>query len=307
MNIEDIPYEPQARPEHIETARLFLTTDMAPPTAPYGVGNYRVVYDKSHTDFIGKPCHAGLGSAPPYSLVRRCVALHTGNDEFSSLYRKWLWEESFASRFVLSIEENGAIVSADIPAILMQNIAIMSRHCREFTPPTNPGFPIFNALYPLVGGDLAYVLAFTTQPLAPDLEQAWNSPVLNGGASHRAWPLFQLKSLKNFLTGEFHIPDTKLNEPWRTHGGLYGGAKLCQVEHDYSTTYRSFVQDALAYDDIREELSVYRKSTTQGEMYRPPNPFARKPSSYTIRLNDATLREVVDVIIPALKKKELIP
>ena len=301
MNIKDIPFEPQARPEHIETAKAFFEN-----TENFrGVANFRIVFEEGHEDHLGKPCHANVGAAP--AKPRRCIALYTGDSADTALYRKWLWGESFAARFVLAICDNGAVVSADIPAILMQNIAIMSRHCLEYSSSSHYSFPMFDDLYPKIGGDLSYVLSFNTAFMANSLDKAWSSPVLNGGGGHRAWCLFQLESLRNFLTGEFHFPNAVLGQLWTTYGGLYGGANLCKANPTYTTHATSFVQEAIADEDIRDALSEYRKSTTQGEMYRPPNPFARPTAAYGMRANDATFKEVVECIIPALKKKELIP
>lgn len=302
MKISEIPFEPVATPAHIETALAFFDDEIE----KVNVGNYRIVKGRAHTDYIGKPCHANLGDNPGGS-VRKCVALYTGSRPDTEKYRKWLWEESFIKRFVLAIHEKGAVIDGNIPAVLMQNIGIMSRHCLEFSSKTRPCFPMFNELYDKIGGELAYVLSFNTSFNAMTLEQWWSSAVLNGGAFHRAWPLFQLKSLQNFLNGDFHFSKGQLKRPWCNYAGLYGGAKLCEAVHDYTTTSRSFVQDALEYEEIRGALSEYRKTQASGEAYRPPNPFKVNPSVRLMRTNDATFREVVDCLIPAMMKKGLIP
>lgn len=300
MRIQDMPFENPAKDEHVKLAMAFFEDSIEKA----GVGNYRIVFENGrHTDFIGRPCHAGLGAAPDVT-PRVCVALYTGNKEKTDLYRKWLWEESFVAPYVLTIHEKGAVVSGGIQSILMQNIAIMSRHCLEYSGDTIPSFEMFNDIYSKVGGDLAYILSFNTVFNAVTLEHWLNSPVLNGGASHRAWPLFNLRSLQNYLNGKFGFTG---DQPFTTHAGLYGGAKLCGAVNDYSMHMESFVQGALSHDDIRKELSEYRVQNTSGEMYRPPNPFAKKTPNQVMRPNDATFREVVEVIIPSMKKKELIP
>lgn len=302
MNISEIPFQSTATDEHIERALGFFDGSIE----KVSVGNYRVVYEKGYDDYIGRPCHANLGQAPG-DAIRKCVALYTDNSSKTELYRKWLWEESFVKRFVLAIHDCGAVISGDIPSILMQNIGIMSRHCLEFSGVNHPCFPMFDELYPKIGGDLAYVLSFNTTFNANTLDKWWDSPVLNGGASHRAWSLFQLGSLKNFLAGEFHIPKDKLKQLWSHHAGLYGGIGLCKATQSYSPQHPSFIQDVLEDEDIRNELSEYRKSASSGEMYRPPNPFARTAGITLFRPNDATFREVVECLIPAMKKKGLIP
>ena len=130
MLLADLPFTPTATEDEIAVAKEFLEL---PLEAYASVGNWRTVRKGGRfEDWIGRGCHAAFSTN---SRGSTCVALahppsqvSTLKKEDTSLYERWLWEESFASRFVLARGKYGAVVSTEIPATLLHNIAIMSRH-----------------------------------------------------------------------------------------------------------------------------------------------------------------------------------
>lgn len=313
MLLADLPFSPSATEEDVALALQFFD-DIEEKAS--SVGNWRTVFGNGRfEDWRGRGCHASLGTNCKGS---KCVALahppYADPDPYASedtsLYVRWLWEESFASRFVLARHKHGAVVSTDIPGTLLHNIAIMSRHARELSYQQFHKF--FDYLYPLVGGDLAYVLAFNTGYI--DFDNRLDSVMSNQGASHRAFPLFDVESLGMFLRRDFGLQlDLDKDKLFSSgNGGMYGGVKYCKtfVPGGWSTNSptNNFALELYSKDsEFKGRIAEYRTSRGADKTYRPPNPFKAQPRSAPRGPSDFTFREVLDCVLPYMKEKGLIP
>lgn len=313
MLLADLPFSPSATDGDVALALRFFD-DIEEKAS--SVGNWRTVFGKGRfEDWRGRACHATLGvnckgskcvalTHPPYADSGRYGV------EDTSLYVKWLWEESFASRFVLARHKHGAVVSTDIPGTLLHNIAIMSRHARELS--CQQFHKFFDHLYPLVGGDLAYVLAFNTG--YSDFDNRLDSVMSNQGASHRAFPLFDVESLGMFLRRDFGLQlDLDKDKLFSSgNGGMYGGVKYCKtsVPKNWlaSSAANNFASELYSKDsEFKGRIAEYRTSRGADKTYRPPNPFSPQPRNTPKGPSDFTFREVLDCVLPYMKEKGLIP
>lgn len=314
MFIKDYSVPIQTKPESVATALAFFE-DASPV---HGSANYRKVYtDGTHYDLFGQACHVGLTRMGRPEKALDCCALWV-NSKGATRYEKWLWEESFAKAFVLARHDRGVVLTSDVPAALLQNIAIMARHVRELANTGNLSF--FDYLYPVVGGDIAYILSMNAVSGATSVENRLKVVVRDYGAGHRAWNLFNLDSFCKFVAGDFgkSLDITATPEyTARKVSGLYGGRWYCDYPkpsgsrdfQGYSNQKNIFTTELLQqYPEVKERLSDYRKEIVKAGGYSPPNPFttvnvATRPS----KPEDCTFQEVLDVLLPFMKEKGLIP
>lgn len=309
MLLADLPFTPTATEAEISLAKEFLEL---PPSTYSSIGNWRTVSKGgAYRDFTGQGCHAAFSTKSKGST---CVALAhppyitSAHKEDTSLYERWLWEESFASRFVLARGKYGAVVSADIPATLLHNIAIMSRHARELSLSEYHAF--FDFLYPKVGGDLAYVLAFNTGYV--EFSRRMTQVIGNQGASHRAFPLFDVESLGNFLRGDFGVQlDLDKDKLFsQGHPGMYGGVKYCKntFTRGWSALDRenNFAEELYLKDEkFKAATEEYRREGEGPVIYHPPNPFTYQVPKQLP--HQFTFKEVLEFVLPYMKKEGLIP
>jgi hypothetical protein len=148
--------------------------------------------------------------------------------------------------------------------------------------------------------DFAYVISFNAAPMANTVEDALKYGFKDQRGGHRAWRLFSLPALKNFLDRDFGPElDRGVDAPWRTHQGLYGGVDLC-IPTGVSTN-PPFGADLYNDPIFRELLRKYRKADEKEEGYRPPNPFSQ-PAPIK-KEDDLSYQEIIDVAAPYLRKE----
>lgn len=302
VNINDYDFQPKHSQESIDKAVEWFQENKKHFS---NTTNFCIVLDacKSPVSLISEPCHARLGT--PRGGKKEVVGTEIAFDRpgYKSPGRepflKWFLYDSFASRFILNkddyafCKDYGIIVSCDIPAPLLQNIAIVSRHFRECVDET---FDMFLRLlekgYP---GHLCYLLSMNglSQPDRP----------MYSNTGHRAFGIpHNMATLNNHLKGDI-IPlrDTDPSGLARVFSTIYGG-NAYGVQG--SPCAGLFPHDLLDNDeDLRKELSVYRGESTI-EAYKPPNPFAAnnlRPANPRIVI----IKELEDVILPYMQSKGL--
>ncbi len=294
--ISAIPFKPSWTEEAMALALDFFKDQ----SEWKGNTNYRVVSDNPSSapqfkicreDFIGRVCHRGIYDTGVRN--RSLVATEIGTKrlrewkEGHEFFLNWFVNESFFGKWIVNkdaglsfIRDNGIIVSADVHAAIFQLTMIISRHFAEIH---DDSFSMFKTLVGK-GTDpyVAYVSAFNTGLSAgANVKSAVQSI-----QSHRAVALLPLKPLarlvKEKITDHFIASFGSPLDPayhYRTNNNYNGGSQLFykkgEVPDPYVVKFPDFSSELLKGDkDFVEALKNYRKEMTQGEHYRPPNPFS---------------------------------
>lgn len=335
--LKDLPFDPKVVVDDstYNRAKQWLLTNVATFTS---TANFCVFdYKNGQRPYIGAACHYNV-QFPEVSGPRACVATEIAipravkgitpygvktkrNDDSLYLpFLKWFTQESDFSRFILSRDDfemsrtAGIIVSADIPAQILQAVMVISRHFYECS---TLSFETFNRLYVEKGvpGILAYTLAFNST-----LSRHWNDTSLDqhpvtSSPGHRLQKLPEsMNDLLLLLRGDVGAngwrvlkKDTKnpdLLQTYATNARFTGVAQLftsLPPENEFATE-AGFIIELIRTDaTFREKLSVFRKEKVEGEMYRPPNPFLR-PSLRASKPNreQISYKEMEEVLIPHL-------
>ena len=283
QRILNFQHNSKATPESVSAAKAWLSND-------YAVGNANFAYFDSKGnvihEFRGMVCHAGLGA--PLETHRDCVAFYVkGNVDLENVkFYQWVITESFASEFVLATTPEGVVISSDIPAALMQNIAIMLRHVREVP-------KLCDRFEKLLDRGVPPAVAY---PFAFNVTSGWGDDKFIGvAANHRAWSLFSLTAFQKFLSGDFGVQFDMMNREdahFRVYSTIYGGAALCD-----NTSGSTILRDLYQKKEYREALSEYRKAQVTKEGYHPPNPFSRIPTAH-YPVESITFNELIDFALP---------
>lgn len=292
-------YKPACPPEALKTAvdwlnKLKPLSGPSVDTPAYACSV--LVTGKIERDIRGSACHAQLQDGP--RGTRACVAFPFSTREVTKKFEEYVRYDSFVSAYILAETKNGVVVSADIPAILLQNIAIILRHFIELD---DDHFETFNELLEKgVPADVAYPVSFCR---AKNSGMDWRA----GGAwGHRAWhSIFSIDAMKNFISGKFFFQGDRL-ELFRTHSGMYGGRNLCiNPSPRYNReSHTPFFKELFTRKDFVEGLRAFRQGPKEVK-YTPPNPFKRNLTSgnTSLGMNDVTYKELYEYVIPyALKE-----
>lgn len=244
---------------------------------------------KRDKELRGRTCHLSLQGTP--IGPRACVAFPFSNRAITKTFEEYIRYDSFISGYILAETESGIVVSADIPAILLQNIAIICRHSIELA---TPQFETFNKLVGEgVPGDIAYPVSFCRPSKA---EMDWR---VSGDWGHRAWTrVFSIEAMKNFISGNFFFEgDPK--RLFRMSTGLRGGSRLCWPLTGRNV-YTSFYRELFSRGDFVEGLKTFRSPLDK--VYTPPNPFTLQ-TAQTLGEYDITYKELYEYVVPyALKE-----
>ena len=256
-------------------------------------------------EVFSRVCHASMGNYPVDPGKRDCVAFWTTtglNKPGEKRYYEYLTEESFASEFILFKNANGFVVSADIPASLMQQIAIMSRHVRE-CPSYHKRFKELTSLG--YSGDLVYPVVYNSY------DGDDGTVVRDYSGSHRAWRLFSLRSYKLFMKGDFGktfrdmVSRGEALEHFRYIGKITGGLSLCEMSYPQlrAGQDKDFIYCLYQDESYRLALSNYRKDSAKTETYRPPNPFSTQRLGTPPQPHEVTFKELRDFVLPYCAKE----
>lgn len=310
MNINSIPYNPKYTEEQVALGVDFLVDNKSKFS---GTTNYAIIHGKNVvTKYMGQPCHRGIGSSYRPPSNRHLVATEIGitrakrgndADEFLS----WLIFESPFARFIITkdlmfAKEYGILVSSDIPAPLLQNIMIVSRHFWEVAP---QAFEKFNSLTASgVDAKVAYPICFNTT-----WSNAWtkeNGVVFPYGG-HRAFPVFNLRAFHNWMEGEIGTATTlsfiSEKENYRDNADYVGGTKFFSNARDdlykQETSGQHFIYDLLKTNpEFRDVIGTFRRGDAS-VAYRPPNPFAPKvPGETKPAAGQITFKELWECALP---------
>ncbi len=222
-------------------------------------------------------------------------------------YLKWFLYESYFSPFILNkhdidfVKNYGIIVTADIPAALLQNIMISSRYFIECSPES---FDMFNHLTAKgVDPRIAYVVSFSTTISSYTMrlsKQDIKNTRVGNQSSHRSTPLLSLAGMKNMLNDDLSyssVLDEKCN--YRNYTNYSGGSMFFGSGN--------FIEELLqSNEDVRQALSEYRKTNAQGEAYAPPNPFASRSPKAAHSPLDFTFPEMFECLVTFIAANKIL-
>lgn len=304
MNVNELVFEPNCPPEVIEAAKNWF---IAKKGSFKSTTNFAVfATDGFYNEYLKQICHRRIRED---DLIDRClvateIGIHRRANEVDRIrgagsfensgsmtwdtalpFLNWFLYESYVGRFILNrddvdfVKQYGILVSADIPAPILQNAMIISRH---FLEAKEDSFIQFKKLLDNgVNGNIAYALCFNSTYSIPGSKLNTTVRTCTG---HRAHPLWCLGAFRNFLVGELGdaspaIKKIEAGKTYRTDHDYSGGWRLFfNVNNDIglfgtTTDYRHFIYDLVALPEFREALSSRRKSVGKEVMYHPPNPF----------------------------------
>lgn len=284
------------------------------------------------TSNLQKPCHATINSTAigEVEVVATDIAIDRRENWFNTFTsvtvdkadaaKKWAmvdWElvepclnyflyESYFSPFILNkddiefVKKYGIIVTADIPAALLQNIMISSRYFIECSPYS---FKMFNELLNKgVHPDVAYVVAFHTGMSSwTSFRSDPSTTYVTSVGSHRSTPLLSKQGMLNMINDDFgEINSSVLTQDknYRKYSSYLGGSQFFGSGN--------FIKELLFVSvELREELSRYRKEKNARESYTPPNPFQQTerpkgdPSLFTYD-------EMFECLVPFIDRNNLL-
>lgn len=297
--------------------------------------------DSTFKSHLSQQCHANIQYLPGGFTDIACVATDIAIDRRSNWYKVFVgnrsggqdvteqakewgdgmtWErvdaylkyflyESYFSPFIINkddidfVKKYGIIVTADIPAALLQNIMISSRYFIECSPES---FDMFNDLTAKgVHPDIAYVVSFSTT-ISSYTIRTGNQKIANTKvacqSSHRSTPLLSLQGMKNMLADELSC-DSTLTEAknYRNYQNYSGGSQFFGPGN--------FIKELLvSNEDLRNALSEYRKERNASEIYVPPNPFAGVATPKAANGNplDFTFPEMFECLVPFINANNLL-
>lgn len=318
MRIKDYDFRPSVSKLAMEKIKDRLDILGNPEETISGRTNFFVIGDSGQVErCFEQGCHYQIGHQGSVMKPRdgdRAVVVTEGSGwkrrqglsrELAMEFAIYLTQVHHLGRFILNRDnidecvDKGYVISADIPAPWLQNFCIMTRHFYEVN---GASFKTFSELVSSgVEPDLAYMCTMNTGssslPLHPGSFIAIDPthPVSSYGG-HRATRLLPLGALRRFVLGEtdHDFPTTYRNNI------AYSGGSIMYDDLGVNTygTKKSLIPDLMEVPAFRALLSNYRKEGTQGEMYRPPNPFSKKGPQVTAL--DVTNKEFREMVIPYL-------
>lgn len=283
--------------------------------------NFAIISGDTLKGNISQACHGAILSEE-VPKNRDCIATENGiirrwgegpYPEGVAEFLQWFVHKSWFSRFILNKDDvtHGFVISADIPCNLLQNMNIITRHFYECG---EPSFKVFKHLLDLgYSGDVAYGFAFNTNislhynttSSASTKEFNFGDEQIYGYAGHRAWEVWHsIKSLRNFLTGEFGETFGRECDPkfhFRNYATIMGGAQYCG-----NTSYgRSVISEVILQPECKDRLAEYRK--VNGSQAKIKNPFSKpdftKPQQHPALVN---YNELIEIVLPYMKEKNIL-
>jgi hypothetical protein len=237
MKVQDIQFTPIFQQETLEKAKTWLSQERHRfrDTANFCIYNDSGVAEEN----VSKICHRGISVS---AVTDRCmVASEFGWQRNKGMthaiarpFVDYVVNQSYLERFFLErdvdwVTDNGFILSADIPAAILQNAMIISRHGYELSV---EAFKKFNSL--VSEGtlpDLAYLSCFgTTWSNKRPTVDTTPAQAVTAQWGHRAHPLLPLTGIRNFIHGEMGemsgIPFYDASTHYRNNNNYVGGVKM---------------------------------------------------------------------------------
>lgn len=322
MLIQEISFAPRASKVALTAAVDFLKTNqiLFDLTA-----NFALIEEKGGvTSRISQQCHAAIGDNTDKKISLVATEISQRNKfgvkpESSECFLRWFLNESWFGRFIVNREDfefcrdYGIIVSADIPQPFLQAIMIISRHFHECS---LQAFEKFEELTKKgINGNIAYLFCFCSTFSASER----NNTLFICKTGHRAFPVFQIDSLRNFLIGELgDVSDDKkyleAEYHYRVNQSIYGVSQMFHTKKDWSrvnpnvissgrTEFPTAVTDLILNDDaFKKAFRDYRKEQTSGDLYKPPNPFVSSIKNRPSQPYEVSYDELFDFIVPYINK-----
>jgi len=218
-------------------------------------------------------------------------------------FLKWFLYESFASPFIINkddmefVKNYGIIVTAHMPAALLQNIMIASRYPLECSAYS---FDMFNAMTAKgVDPNVAYVTALCASGSKNTFHTDPDKALVSYPGSHRTSYGLSIAGMKAMIRGELTGPlsiehNYTVNKYYRGGSGFFENGDF-------------ILELILSNRNVRNALSEYRKTKATTEVYTPPNPFApRSLSSPSLPPDKYTYTEMYECLIPFITTSQLL-
>lgn len=318
MKLQDYPYQPDHTDEQMAVVKDFLENGKD-SFASYA--NFIVVTDNNTYHYTRMGCHASMqsGVAGKRKLIgtecgwgrRANTGWKSPNIGEASVFRPyfdWYFNRSYASNFILNKDDpewafnNGFIFSANMPSPLLQNCLISARHFAELSV---THFEMFNSLEPVIGGDLAYLIAFNSS--------INESGLVLSSTIHRPFGLpSDMAALTNYVNHDFGQEleqQAKQGDTYAIRATIYGGLRYFNNKvksSPYSTSINGdFISDLCKNnDEFKSLLSDFRKAN--GTTKAVPNPFAQsKTYEEAMRKYNPFIlnkEECMKILVPFLAK-----
>jgi hypothetical protein len=183
-------------------------------------------------------------------------------------------------------EEHGFVFAGDAPTTYVQANCILSRHFYEVPVAS---FEAFNAMVERgIDGLIAYNLAICNYGSAAGNIQS--AALFRSYGGHRVHPAYKPEILVRMINGEVVRP---LQGTYEEEPSIFGCTSLF-VDQDAPSPYELPEDKAFALSEYRSVntdfhnylLKAEGKLEEKAEVYRPPNPFVKKPNNGV----DATYR-----------------
>lgn len=321
MNIKEFVFEPKISAEAMAGAKKCLEELSKENSGRGSRTNFFTVYDNGTSSrFFQQGCHYSIGHGQGND-GKRALVVTEGNgwnrrtgvtrDDVKG-FAHYLTQVHHLGRFIVNRDDidecldSGYVISADIPGPWLQNICIMTRHFYEVE---GCSFRKFNELVEAgIDPDLAYLCTMNTgfslmTQSVPGAGTFRDDYAITSYGGHRATGMLGLGALENFIKD--HVVTDKSAQNWRDNQIYSGGSMMYEVVRKvYGQKSDTLPADLIKNEDFKKVLSAYRKESTAGEMYRPPNPFARKsPVAYGMlngvpEGNGMTNKEFFTVAVP---------
>lgn len=319
MNIRDLPFSPL--PDH-GIARGQAEDLWKKEGQKKGTANFIVAGEKLTARNFNLGCHYNIaqgtrqgpgGDKPSIVLTEVAIVRASGGDlkvqDDMRFFLNWFLKDSHFGRFVLNRDEvitDYVIISADIPAPLLQNMCIITRHFYECNHEAFAGFR--KMVEGGTDGHITYSIWFNT-----NLSFKFSSPTLRptqvlSESGHRAWSLWRdTEAFKNFVNGEFGKAISE-QQTYREHQTIFGGVSYCYTK-PYTPNagcYRDkyFTMELMREDEnFKKELLKLRKAVPQPEP-EIRNPFLQQARpSFKYEDHVVTKEEMMEFVIPYMKEK----
>ena len=319
MNIKDLPFSPL--PDHgiARGQAEDLWKKQGPKT---GTANFIVAGEKSTKRNFNLTCHFNIeygmgqrayGDKPSIVLtevaIDRSATGETNHRDNMLFFLNWFLRDSHFGRFVLNRDEvitDYLVISADIPAPLLQNMCIITRHFYECGHESFAGFR--KMVEEGTDGHIAYSLWFNTNLSLKFSTPNPSTTRILSESGHRAWSLWRdTEAFKNFVNGEFGKAIAE-QQTYREHQTIFGGVSYCYTEpfSVNNSCYRDkyFTMELMREDEnFKKELLKLRKAVPKPEP-EVKNPFLKQAQTRA-KYEDhvVTKEEMMEFVIPYMKEK----
>lgn len=249
--------------------------------------------DDKSSPWVGSACHANMSAVS--GDCRDVLATENGRSrrrkredytltkEQARPFLQWFLHESPYGFIILnrddfaSCEDYGFVLAGDAPTTLVQCACIISRHFYEVK---TISFVEFNKLVERgIDPFIAYQLCFNSNISFLPQEHTLEGSIFVSGPGHRVSAAVTPEQMLHYYQGDIQNP---LGATYKDAPSIYGSTNLFIDRSktdvtDFSWSLPYFRKYSTAFHNfLLEKEGKLDKSA----VYRPPNPFIKKPSGY---------------------------